>query len=250
MDVTEITTKSALTRSRIAGVEYVINPYLGCAHGCKYCYAGFMAKWSKHHAGSPWGSFVEVKVNIAAVLERELRSRRKTGAVMLSSVCDPYQPLEARYRLTRQCLSLLVEYGWEIDILTRSPLVTRDLDILQKADKARVGISIPTDDEHVRKCLEPHSPPIYRRLDGLKQLHDAGIKTWVFIAPILPMSPAKLCEAIRPNVDYVLIDRLNYRRRMEQVFRKKGWSHALSDAYAAETEARLLDLLKDKARLV
>jgi len=250
MDVTEITTKSALTRSRIAGVEYVINPYLGCAHGCKYCYAGFMAKWSRHHTGRPWGSFVEAKVNIARVLERELRSKRKSGVVMLSSVCDPYQPLEARYRLTRQCLSLLIEYGWGIDVLTRSPLVTGDMDILQKAANASVGISIPTDNEQVRKIIEPRSPPIYRRLNALKKLHDAGIRTWVFIAPILPMNPEKLSEAIHPYVDYVLIDRLNYRRNVEQIFRMNGWSHALTDAYAQETESTLLDLLKGKARLV
>ena len=250
MDMTEITTKSALCKSRIPEVEYVINPYIGCGHGCKYCYARFMSKWSRHHKDAQWGSFAEVKVNIAEVLARELRSKRKRGDVMLSSVCDPYQPVEARYRLTRQCLELLVEFGWGIDILTRSPLVLRDMDILATSPNATVGISIPTDNEQVRKILEPHSPSIASRLQALKKLHSEGIRIWVFIAPTLPMNPERLAEAIYPHVDYVLIDRLNYRKNVTQLFQANQWDSALSDEYAAEIESRLLDLLKDKARCV
>ena len=92
MDITEVTTKSALVRSRIPGVEYVINPYTGCGHGCRYCYAVFMGKYSKQHQNAPWGSYVEAKVNIADVLRSELSRKRKSGRAMLSSVCDPYQP--------------------------------------------------------------------------------------------------------------------------------------------------------------
>ena len=100
MDVLEIRIKSALVRSRIPGVDYVINPYLGCGHGCRYCYAVFMRKYS-HHPKLPWGSFVEAKINIAEVLDSELGRKRRQGRALLSSVCDPYQPLENRYRLTR-----------------------------------------------------------------------------------------------------------------------------------------------------
>lgn len=250
MDSTEIKTKSALCKSRIPEVEYVINPYIGCAHGCKYCYARFMSKWSKHHAGAQWGSFVEIKVNIPEVLERELRSKRKRGNVLLSSVCDPYQPVEARYRLTRQCLQLLLEFGWGIDILTRSPLVLRDVDILARSPNATVGISIPSDDEKVRRILEPHSPSITSRLESLKKLHSEGIRTWVFVAPTLPMNPERLAKAIQPYVEYVLIDRLNYRKNVTQIFHSNKWSSALRDEYAAEIESRLLHLLKDKARSV
>src|SRR5271157_5842440 len=147
MDVIEIRIKSALVRSKIPGVDYVINPYLGCGHGCRYCYAVFMKKYARRFPGQPWGSFVEAKVNIAEVLRRELARKRQRGRALLSSVCDPYQPVEGKYRLTRQCLEALRDYGWGLDILTRSPLVTRDLDILAGASGVSVGFSIPTDDE-------------------------------------------------------------------------------------------------------
>jgi hypothetical protein len=111
MHIVEVTTKTALVRSRIPGVEYVINPYTGCGHGCRYCYAVFMAKYSKHHQHAPWGSFVEVKANIVDVLRGELARKRRTGTAMLSSVCDPYQPAETTYRLTRGCIEALRERG-------------------------------------------------------------------------------------------------------------------------------------------
>ena len=131
MDVVEIRVKGALTKSKIPGVEYVINPYIGCGHGCRYCYAAFMSKWSRYHAKSAWGTFVEVKVNIAEVLRNELSRKRKRGTVLLSSTCDPYQPVEAQFALTKECILLLDRFGWGIDILTRSPLVIRDIDLLR-----------------------------------------------------------------------------------------------------------------------
>ncbi|MFW6123107.1 MAG: radical SAM protein [Thermodesulfobacteriota bacterium] len=242
MDVTEITAKTALVSSRIPGVDYVINPFLGCAHGCRYCYAVFMRKYSHHHRASAWGSFVEVKTNIAHVLQAELRRKRRRGRALLASVCDPYQPLEHRYRLTRQCLQALRESGWGIDILTRSPLVTRDLDILSETPDVCVGLSIPTDDDRVRKVLEPHSPPIGARLSALKSLHAAGIPTWVFIAPILPLNPARLMEAIRPYISHLLVDGLNYRSQVKGIFSKNQWDYALTDHYATKTRTALLEL--------
>jgi len=242
MDVKEISTKSALVSSKIPGVDYVINPFLGCAHGCRYCYAVFMRKYSRHHRTSPWGSFVEVKTNIAEVLHTELSRKRRRGRALLSSVCDPYQPLEHRYRLTRSCLAALSEYGWGIDILTRSPLVTRDLDILAETPEVSVGLSIPTDDDRVRKVLEPHSPPIGARLTALKSLHAAGIPTWVFIAPMLPMNPARLFEAIAPYVSNLMVDPLNYRNQVKDIFVKNKWDYALSDHYASKTRTALLRL--------
>ena len=168
MDILEVNTKTALVRSRIPGVPYVINPYTGCGHGCRYCYAVFMRKYSRAHQTARWGSFVEVKTNIAEALRAELARKRKTATAMLSSVCDPYQPAERRYRLTRQCIEALREYGWGIDVLTRSPLVTRDIDLLRSCLEASVGLSIPTDDDDVRKILEPVSPSIGSRVRALR----------------------------------------------------------------------------------
>jgi DNA repair photolyase len=247
MDVIEIRIKSALVRSKIPGVDYVINPYLGCGHGCRYCYAVFMRKYS-HYPKSPWGSFVEAKTNIAEVLHSELYRKRRQGRALLSSVCDPYQPLEHRYQLTRACLEVLRNWGWGIDILTRSPLVTRDLDILAATPGASVGFSIPTDDDEVRKVLEPNAPPIAARLSALKRLHETGIPTWVFNAPILPMNPTKLYEAIAPYITYLMVDPLNYRNQIKDFFLKQHWEYELSDKNAAETRAILMGRWKKRGR--
>jgi DNA repair photolyase len=248
MDVTEITVKTALVRSRIPGVNYVINPYLGCGHGCRYCYAVFMRRYSRHHVGAPWGSFVEAKVNLPRVLTAELRRKKHRGQVFLASVCDPYQPVELRYRLTRRCLEILTEFGWGLSILTRSPLVTRDLDLLTASPEVSVGLSIPTDDDRVRRVLEPQAPPIPARIATLKKLRQAGLSPWVFIAPMLPMNPARLHELIGPYVGEVMMDPLNYRRQISQVFRRHGWDYELTDAYAQETRATLSRLFQGRAR--
>ena len=241
LDITEITVKSALVRSKIPGAEYVINPYLGCAHGCRYCYAVFMRRYSRQHASSPWGSFVEVKVNLLDILTAELRRKKQPGRVFLASVCDPYQLVEARYRLTRGCLELLREHGWRINILTRSPLVTRDLEILKEIPEVSVGFSIPTDNDRVRQILEPQAPPITARLQALARLHDAGLHTWVFVAPMLPMRPERLFDAIAPHIDHLMVDSLNYRQQVQAIFRQHGWDRALTDEYARKTGVYLLN---------
>ena len=248
MDTTEVTTKTALLRSRIPGVDYVINPYTGCGHGCRYCYAVFMRKYSKLHQHAQWGSFVEVKTNVVDVLRHELSRKRKTGTAMLSSVCDPYQPAEHQYNLTRGCIEALREHGWGIDILTRSPLVTRDIDLLSTCLGASVGFSIPTDDDNVRSKLEPASPPIPARIEALREVHSAGIRTWVFIAPMLPMNPERLADLISPHIDHAMIDPLNYRGQVTGLFRRHGWDYALTDDYAAKTAARLTSRLGNKAK--
>jgi DNA repair photolyase len=248
LQITEITAKTALVRSKIPGVEYVINPYLGCGHGCRYCYAVFMRRYSRHHPQAPWGSFVEVKVNVAKVLRVELRRKKQKGRAFLSSVCDPYQPVELKYRLTRQCLELLKEHVWGISILTRSPLVCRDLDLLTAAPEVSVGLSIPTDDDRVRQVLEPHSPPIGARLAALRRLKEAGLNPWVFIAPMLPLNPERLHELLAPHVSQVMLDSLNYRGQVGQIFKKHGWDYALTDAYATATRATLTKLFGNKAR--
>ena len=156
---------------------YTANLYKGCTHGCVYCYAPSLT-----HEERRWGSYVDVKVNAPAVLERELRGMAK-DEVFLSSASDPYQPVEAKYRLTRRCLEVLLRHDFPVSILTRSPLVLRDLDLLKKFGWIRVGMSITT--VPVRR-FEPGVPPLERRIDTLKKLGEAGIQTYVSLAPVIP----------------------------------------------------------------
>lgn len=156
---------------------YTANLYKGCTHGCVYCYAPSLT-----HDERRWGTYVDVKTNAPAVLERELRGLRK-DEVFLSSASDPYQPVEARYRLTRRCLGVLLKHDFPVSVLTRSPLVLRDIDLLKEFDWARVGMSItsvPT------RTFEPGVPPLERRIDTLRKLGEAGITTWVSLAPVVP----------------------------------------------------------------
>jgi len=156
---------------------YTANLYKGCTHGCKYCYAPSLT-----HDERRWGTYVDVKVNAPEVLERELRGLRK-DEVFLSSASDPYQPVEAKYGLTRRCLESLQRNGFPVSILTRSPLVLRDTDLLGKFDWVKVGMSITT--VPVRR-FEPGVPPLQRRIDTLRKLAKAGITTWVSLAPVIP----------------------------------------------------------------
>ena len=156
---------------------YTANLYKGCTHGCTYCYAPSLT-----HDERRWGTYVDVKINAPEVLERELRGLRK-DEVFLSSASDPYQPVEAKYGLTRRCLESLQRGGFPVSILTRSPLVLRDLELLKTFRWVRVGVSITT---VPIKRLEPGVPPLKRRIDTLKKLAEAGITTWVSLAPVIP----------------------------------------------------------------
>lgn len=156
---------------------YTANLYKGCSHGCVYCYAPSLT-----HDERRWGTYVDVKVNAPEVLDRELMGIRK-DEVFLSSASDPYQPAEAKYGLTRRCLTVLRRRGFPVSILTRSPLVLRDLEILRRLDWVRVGTSITT--VPVR-MFEPGVPPLRRRVETLRSLGEAGISTWVSLAPVIP----------------------------------------------------------------
>ena len=141
-------------------------------------------------------------------------------------------------------------WGWGIDILTRSPLVTRDLDIFSATPDVCVGFSIPTDDDKVRKVLEPNAPPIGARLSALQKVHEAGVSTWVFIAPILPMHPARLFAEVAPYVDHLMADPLNYRSQVRDIFLKNHWEQELSDQYAAQTRSTLMRLWRERENRV
>ncbi|MDO9230583.1 MAG: radical SAM protein [Syntrophales bacterium] len=204
MIVREIFAKSVLSKSQI--YDYAINPYVGCSHSCRYCYAAFMRRFTGHK--EKWGEFVDIKINVPELLAREIK-RKRMGRVWVSGVCDPYQAAEKRYKLTGRCLEILLENQWPVTIQTKSSLVLRDIKILEKSKNIEVGFSITTADERMRKIFEPGAPPIKERINALKVLHSKGIKTFAMIAPILPGAEG-LVEELADKVDHILIDRLNY----------------------------------------
>jgi DNA repair photolyase len=178
LTVREVTCSTLLHTLTYGGSKgYTANLYKGCTHGCVYCYAPSLT-----HDERRWGSYVDVKVNAPQILEKELRGLRK-DEVFLSSASDPYQPVEARHGVTRRCLEVLLRHRYPVSILTRSPLVLRDLDLLKSFEWVRVGMSITS--VPVRR-YEPGVPPLQRRIDTLRKLSKAGISTWVSLAPVIP----------------------------------------------------------------
>lgn len=226
--IKEIKVKSVLTKSGIPGADYCINPYVGCFHGCRYCYATFMKRFTNHT--EPWGKFVDVKINAPEVLEKQIK-RAARGSIIISSVTDAYQPIEARYKLTRKCLEVLLHHQFSIDILTKSPLVLRDMDLIKRFKDISVGITITTDDEGMRKVFEPNAPSISARVNALKKLHENGIATYAFIGPVLPMNPEALTERIKPYADSIIIDRMNYMSKTVRIYRQLKLERWLEDAF-------------------
>ena len=232
MIVKEIRPKTILSVSKV--YPYVINPYVGCQHGCLYCYARFMKRFTGHN--EPWGEFVDVKINAPELLKLAI-AKKKPGKVWISGVCDPYQPLEVKYKLTRQCLEILAENNWPAVIQTRSPLVLRDMDILKKGKGFEAGLTITTADDDIRKLFEPNAPAIKERIAALDELHQAGIKTYAMIAPMLPGSE-DIAEMLAGKVDYVIIDQMNY-NYADWLYRKYGLEDKMTDDFFHQTERKL-----------
>jgi len=213
--ITEKHCKTALSKSGLS-YDYTVNPYTGCLHGCVYCYANFMRRFSGH-LKDRWSSFVDVKVNLLDVLAKEL-PKSPGGSVWLSSVCDPYQQVEAKYKLTRGAIELLSKYPkFTISILTKNALVLRDVDLLTRMrSRVDVGFTITTFSDRAQRIFEPHASPVKDRIDALRRLEEAGLKTWAFIAPILPdVTEIELESGLRQLADAgvkkLMTDRYNAR---------------------------------------
>ncbi len=212
MTIHEISCKSILNKSGISVIDYALNAYTGCEHGCRYCYAVFMKRFSGHK--EEWGSFVDVKINAPEVLRKQLK-KAKPGLISFSTVTDPYQPLEEKYEITRKCLEALVDYDFSVSILTKSHLVLRDIDLLKELKEVDVGFSVAIMDEKIRIHFEPKSSTTEKRFEALAQLSKEGIETWLFFAPVFPYfsdSTKNIEElfinASRTNVGSILIDTL------------------------------------------
>jgi DNA repair photolyase len=209
VNINEIHSKAILVKSKLPATEYVVNPYVGCAHKCRYCYARFMKRFTGHP--EPWGEFVDAKINALHLLQKQVH-HYEGGEILFGSVTDPYQPIECTYELTRSLLIELRKIKAPVVILTKSDLVVRDIDIFEGWDNCMVAISGTVRDENVRKLLEPGAPPLEKRLSALKKLKAAGVPTVLFISSIMPFLTdwKALVEATTDVVTEYWFENLNF----------------------------------------
>jgi len=239
LKVTELKAKTILTRSGLPRSDWVINPYNGCAFGCSYCYAAQIAIWK--HPAEDWGTYIDVKVNAPQLLKDELDKLEKKhhakdfGSIFFSSVTDPYQGIEAKFELTKRCLETLAAFNYqgEVSILTKSPLVTRDIPILQKLSRVSVGLTVTSLSDEISRVFEANAPAVSTRITALRKLHNEGIKTYAFIGPLFPHLMDKEKEI------NLLLDAL------EEVGIKEVWFELLNLKPAIRK--RLFSYLKSKA---
>ncbi len=178
MRIIKTKAKSIFTKTKLPGASYVINQYVGCQHNCLYCYAKFMCRWRNY---GKWGSWVEAKINASELV----KDKFVEGDVIMSSVSDPYQPIEKELKLTRKILENLNK-NIKLSILTKSNLVLRDIDILKKFKTIEVGLTINDFEGKIKELFEPNSCSNGERLKTLKILKENEIKTYCFISPIIP----------------------------------------------------------------
>ncbi|MEM5804584.1 MAG: radical SAM protein [Candidatus Aenigmatarchaeota archaeon] len=237
MIVKEVHAKSVLSKSGLPGLEYSLNPYRGCGHACTYCYAPSVLREKRE-----WGTFVDVKANAAEVLEKELKKNMK-GLVGIGTVTDPYQPAEAKHEITRKCLRALLAYDWPVSIQTKSALVLRDLPLIKKFSSIEVGFTVITTDDRQRRKYEPCASPIQARFDSLRALRENGIKTWIFIGPIIPgVSDAEaiLKKAKELEVGWVMIDKLRLKPGLGELKELvKGYDWEAEKQNIMDTAAKL-----------
>ena len=212
MIIREIQTKNTLTKSDLPVSDYSLNPYVGCEHGCKYCYACFMKRFTGHE--EPWGEFLDVKY-----WKPLIHPERYAGKeVFLGSVTDPYQPAEEKYRRTRAVLEELRGSGVKLSIATKSDLVLRDLDLIQSFPEARVSWSINTLDERFKDDMDK-AVSIGRRLAAMKAFHDAGVRTTCFISPIFPgiTDVPAIIQRAKDDCNLIWLENLNLRGTFKPV---------------------------------
>ncbi len=206
MIVKEIKVNDYLTKSNLPASDYVINPYVGCSHGCKYCYASFMKRFTGHT--EDWGTFIDVKrcdkkINLNKISKK---------SVFLSSVTDCYNQLEEKYKLTRHILEQIVDSDCYLSISTKSKLILRDIDLLKQIKNLSVSMSINTLDENFRNDMD-NASTIEERLNTLRELHDNGIYTVLFMSPIFPYITEwkEIIEKSKNYVDEYWFENLNLR---------------------------------------
>lgn len=204
--IKQVEVKSVITKTDIPVCDYAVNPYIGCTHGCKYCYASFMKRFTNHP--EEWGTFLDVKY------WPEIKHPEKYAGkeLFFGSVTDPYNPQEEIYKRTRSLLEQLQGSGVRLSIQTKSDLVLRDIDLIRTFPDARVGFSVNTLDENFKNDMD-QAVSIKRRLTAMKTLHDAGIRTICFISPIFPgiTDVIAIIDRVMDLCNLVWLENLNLR---------------------------------------
>lgn len=196
-----------VTKSKLPDADYVCNPYTGCIHKCIYCYAEFMKRFTNH--SEEWGDFLDIK----DTKEMKIPKLKEGSTILISSVTDAYNPYEKKYELTRKILSNLVDTTANVEILTKSSLVTRDIDIIKKIKNTKVGLSINTLDDNFRRKTEPYASSIEKRIEALKILKKEKVHNYAFVAPIFPgiTNVKELIDELKDHVDFFWFENLNLR---------------------------------------
>ena len=246
--IREVETKNIMTKSTLPVGGYSVNPYVGCTHGCKYCYASFMKRFTGHT--EQWGTFLDVKRWPAIKNPWKYRGQR----VVIGSVTDGYNPQEEQFGNTRRILEQLKGSGAEILICTKSDLVVRDLELLKTMGKVTVSWSINTLDEQFRADMD-QAVSIERRLSAMKKVYDAGIRTVCFISPVFPgiTDFEAIFERVRNQCDLVWLENLNLRGGfkkdiMDYIQEKYPDLVSLYDAIYNKKDRSYFQMLEQKAK--
>lgn len=197
--------KDIFTKTKLPGCDWVVNPYIGCGHNCSYCYARFISRWREY---GEWGSWIEAKMNAPELV----KNKYVPGSVFMSSICDAYQPIEKELKLTRKMLENM-DKNIKLSILTKSDLVLRDIDLLKKFKDVDVGFTINSFEGKAKKLFEPDSPSWQDRIKAMKKLKENGIKTYVFVSPIIPglIDIEKVIAETKDCTDYYWFEFINMR---------------------------------------
>jgi len=210
--------RSALSVSRLPGLDYSINPYVGCEHGCVYCYSRSFLRDRK--LAERWGSFVWAKRNLLERLRVEL-PRKRRGVVGVGVLTDPYQPFERKMKLTRGCLEILASYGFPVSLQTKSALILRDVDLI-KPENFDVGVTITTLDRGLAGSLEPKASPPEARVQVVEEYSSRKVETWIFLGPIIPgvndrrENFEQIVRVAEKTGSLLLYDKLNLRREIRR----------------------------------
>jgi len=251
--------RTALSRSKLPGLDFALNPYVGCAHDCVYCYAPFILGMER----AKWGADIAAKSNIPRLLAEE--AQKVKGTVGVGTVTDPYQPMEKETGLTRKCLEVLAAKRIRFSILTKSDLVLRDLDLIKRCPGSEVGVTVTTIDDWAASTFEPHAPSPRRRLEAVRQLVSSGVEAYVLIGPVIPTVVEKDTELflqaiVDTGVKRVMTDRLRLRPGMLELFGQlpamKGdaWARfhtlARSPGYLREIVSKVESVARKKGLVV